>query len=46
LYIAEKAAGNHVEHVYTKLGVNNRTRASLAAIDWGLTGSLAADIRP
>jgi HD-GYP domain-containing protein (c-di-GMP phosphodiesterase class II) len=46
LYIAEKTAGNHVEHVYTKLGVNNRTQASLAAIDWGLTGSLAADIRP
>jgi DNA-binding NarL/FixJ family response regulator len=46
LYIAEKTAGNHVEHVYTKLGVNNRTQASLAAIDWGLTGSVAADIRP
>ena len=38
LYIAEKTAGNHVESVYTKLGVNNRTQASLAAIDRGLTG--------
>lgn len=36
LFIAEKTARNHVEHVYTKLGVNNRTQASLAAIDLGL----------
>jgi DNA-binding CsgD family transcriptional regulator len=36
LYIAEKTAGNHVERVYAKLGVNNRTQASLAAIDRGL----------
>jgi DNA-binding CsgD family transcriptional regulator len=36
LFIAEKTARNHVEHVYTKLGVNNRTQASLAAIDRGL----------
>jgi DNA-binding NarL/FixJ family response regulator len=38
LYIAEKTARNHVERVYTKLGVNNRTQASLAAIDLGLAG--------
>jgi HD-GYP domain-containing protein (c-di-GMP phosphodiesterase class II) len=37
LYIAEKTASNHVERVYAKLGVNNRTQASLAAIDRGLT---------
>jgi HD-GYP domain-containing protein (c-di-GMP phosphodiesterase class II) len=36
LYIAEKTARNHVERVYSKLGVNNRTQASLAAIDRGL----------
>ncbi|BDX33057.1 hypothetical protein TUM20985_36040 [Mycobacterium antarcticum] len=36
LFISQKTAGNHVEHVYTKLGVNNRTQASLAAIDLGL----------
>ena len=36
LFIAEKTARNHVEHVYAKLGVNNRTQASLAAIDRGL----------
>jgi HD-GYP domain-containing protein (c-di-GMP phosphodiesterase class II) len=36
LFIAEKTARNHVEHVYAKLGVNNRIQASLAAIDRGL----------
>jgi len=36
LFIAEKTARNHVERVYGKLGVNNRTQASLAAIDRGL----------
>ena len=36
LFIAEKTARNHVERVYAKLGVNNRTQASLAAIDRGL----------
>ncbi|PJE03270.1 MAG: LuxR family transcriptional regulator [Mycobacterium sp.] len=36
LFIAEKTARNHVERIYTKLGVNNRTQASLAAIDRGL----------
>lgn len=39
LFIAEKTARNHVEHVYAKLGVNNRTQASLAAIDRGLADS-------
>ncbi|MBF6353817.1 HD domain-containing protein [Nocardia higoensis] len=39
LFIAEKTARNHVERVYAKLGVNNRTQASLAAIDRGLVGS-------
>jgi HD-GYP domain-containing protein (c-di-GMP phosphodiesterase class II) len=39
LFIAEKTARNHVERVYTKLGVNNRTQASLAAIDRGLSSA-------
>ena len=39
LFIAEKTARNHIERVYTKLGVNNRTQASLAAIDRGLAAS-------
>ncbi|CAM4278711.1 Protease production enhancer protein [Mycobacterium basiliense] len=38
LFIAEKTARNHIERVYAKLGVNNRTQASLAAIDRGLAG--------
>jgi HD-GYP domain-containing protein (c-di-GMP phosphodiesterase class II) len=39
LFIAEKTARNHVERVYAKLGVNNRTQAILAAIDRGLAAS-------
>ncbi|WP_160320142.1 response regulator transcription factor, partial [Rhodococcus rhodochrous] len=31
-----KTARNHVERVYAKLGVDNRTRAGLAAVDLGL----------
>lgn len=38
LFIAEKTARNHVERVYAKLGVSNRTQATLAAIDRGLAG--------
>ena len=45
LFIAEKTARNHVERVYTKLGVNNRTQASFAAIDRGLAGSSARRTR-
>jgi DNA-binding CsgD family transcriptional regulator len=32
LVISRKTAGNHVEHIYTKLGVSNRARASLFAM--------------
>ena len=39
LFIAPKTARNHVERVYAKLGVNNRTQATLAAIDRGLAGA-------
>ena len=39
LFIAQKTARNHVERVYAKLGVNNRTQATLAAIDRGLAGA-------
>ena len=41
LFIAQKTARNHVERVYAKLGVNNRTQATLAAIDRGLASSPA-----
>ena len=36
LVIARKTASNHVEHIYTKIGVSNRARASLFAIQHGL----------
>jgi HD-GYP domain-containing protein (c-di-GMP phosphodiesterase class II) len=36
LVISRKTAGAHVEHIYTKLGVSNRARASLFAMKHGL----------
>jgi HD-GYP domain-containing protein (c-di-GMP phosphodiesterase class II) len=36
LGISRKTADNHVEHIYTKLGVSNRARASLFAVRNGL----------
>jgi HD-GYP domain-containing protein (c-di-GMP phosphodiesterase class II) len=36
LQISRKTAGNHLEHVYTKLGVTNRALASLFAAKHGL----------
>jgi HD-GYP domain-containing protein (c-di-GMP phosphodiesterase class II) len=38
LVISRKTAGTHVEHIYTKLGVSNRARASLFAMKHGLMG--------
>jgi HD-GYP domain-containing protein (c-di-GMP phosphodiesterase class II) len=40
LVISRKTAGSHVEHIYAKLGVSNRARASLFAVKHGL---IAAD---
>ena len=40
LVITPKTAGNHVEHVYTKIGVSNRARASLFAMQHGLMTDL------
>ncbi|MEE2034793.1 HD domain-containing phosphohydrolase [Rhodococcus chondri] len=37
LNITHKTTRNHVEHLYTKLDVHNRTQAGLAAIDLGLS---------
>lgn len=37
LSITHKTTRNHVEHLYTKLDVHNRTQAGLAAIDLGLS---------
>jgi HD-GYP domain-containing protein (c-di-GMP phosphodiesterase class II) len=36
LVITPKTAGNHVEHIYAKLGVSNRAGASLFAMQHGL----------
>ena len=36
LVISRKTASNHIEHIYLKLGVSNRPRASLFAIKHGL----------
>jgi HD-GYP domain-containing protein (c-di-GMP phosphodiesterase class II) len=36
LVITPKTAGNHIEHIYTKIGVSNRARASLFAVQHGL----------
>jgi HD-GYP domain-containing protein (c-di-GMP phosphodiesterase class II) len=36
LAISAKTAGNHIEHIYTKLGVTNRALASLFAARQGL----------
>jgi HD-GYP domain-containing protein (c-di-GMP phosphodiesterase class II) len=36
LVIAPKTVGNHVEHIYTKIGVSNRASASLFAMQHGL----------
>jgi DNA-binding CsgD family transcriptional regulator len=36
LVISAKTAGNHVEHIYTKLGVSSRAAAGLFAVQNGL----------
>jgi DNA-binding NarL/FixJ family response regulator len=41
LVISRKTAGNHVEHIYTKIGVSNRARAGLFAMTHGLMTNLS-----
>jgi DNA-binding CsgD family transcriptional regulator len=41
LGISAKTVGNHVEHVYTKLGVTNRAGAALRAMELGIVGATA-----
>jgi DNA-binding CsgD family transcriptional regulator len=36
LVVARKTIDNHVEHIYAKIGVSNRARASLFAVRHGL----------
>lgn len=38
LSISPKTVGNHIEHVYTKLGVSSRAAAALQAMRHGLVG--------
>jgi DNA-binding NarL/FixJ family response regulator len=40
LGISPKTVGNHVEHVYLKLGVSNRTGAAMFAMQNGIVGSV------
>jgi HD-GYP domain-containing protein (c-di-GMP phosphodiesterase class II) len=41
LVISPKTAANHVEHIYTKIGVSNRARAALFAMRHGLMSETA-----
>ena len=34
--ISPKTAGNHIEHIYSKIGANNRAAAGLFAMQHGL----------
>jgi len=42
LGISPKTVSNHVEHLYTKLGVSNRAGAAMRAMQLGLLGSTPA----
>lgn len=44
LAISRKTAGNHVEHIYTKLGVSNRALATLFAAKHGLLDAEPSDL--
>jgi DNA-binding NarL/FixJ family response regulator len=47
LEITPKTVGNHIEHIYMKIGVSNRAAASLFATEHGLLGpGDAADREP
>jgi DNA-binding NarL/FixJ family response regulator len=39
LSISEKTVRNHVEHIYAKTGVSNRTAAGLFALEHGIKGA-------
>ncbi len=39
LGISPKTVSNHIEHVYSKLGVSNRTGAAMYAMQYGIVGS-------
>jgi DNA-binding NarL/FixJ family response regulator len=39
LGISPKTVSNHIERVYSKLGVSNRTGAAMYAMEYGIVGS-------
>jgi len=43
LGISKKTAANHIEHIYAKIGVSNRARASLFAVQHSLISRSMAD---
>jgi DNA-binding NarL/FixJ family response regulator len=43
LVVTPKTVSNHVEHIYSKLGVSSRASATLFAIQHGLVGSFEAN---
>ena len=45
LGISPKTVGNHIEHIYTKLGVSGRAGAAMHAMHLGLVGSGTSDLR-
>jgi DNA-binding NarL/FixJ family response regulator len=36
LFVSPKTAGNHIEHIYSKINATNRVAASLFAVEHGL----------
>jgi HD-GYP domain-containing protein (c-di-GMP phosphodiesterase class II) len=43
LQISPKTVGNHIEHIYAKLGVSNRAGAVMRAMEYGLAGATPLD---
>ena len=43
LTVTPKTVANHVEHVYTKIGVSSRAAATLFASHQGLVGAFEAE---
>ena len=42
LKISVKTVGNHIERIYSKLGVSNRAAAAMRAMEYGLVGATTA----
>ena len=42
LVITPKTAANHIEHIYSKLGISTRAAATLYATQHGLMGAFAS----